>query len=124
MFKILSNFYLFVDFFNIMFFIVTINGTLAEVNRGLCELQEEIDETTAGEMVVEIPLVGISWLKAWPYLLHSIIPIWHLAFFYTFITKKDKIYDTFYNIFQGKAIKNVKEVMDNLGMEEEKGGRP
>lgn len=69
-------------------------------------------------MDIEIPLVGISVIKSWPYLLHSIIPIWHLAFFYTFITKRDKIYNIFYEVFQGKAVKNVSEVMESIGVKD------
>lgn len=118
MLRVIGSFYLFVDFFNIIFFIVTITGTLREVNDGLCELQQNIDKVTKGKMDIEIPLVGISWPKAWPYLLCSIIPVWHLAFFYTFITKSDKIYGTFYNIFQGKAVKNVSEVMESIGVKD------
>lgn len=115
MLRVIGSFYLFVDFFNILFFIVTITGTLSEVNDGLRELQHNIDNVTEGKGNIEIPLVGVRWLGAWPYLLYSIIPVWHLAFFYTFITKKEKIYDTFYNIFQGKAVKNVSEVMESIG---------
>lgn len=118
MLRIIENFYLFVCFFNILFFIVVITDTLREVNNGLHELQENIDTATNGKMDIEIPLVGISLLKSWPYLLHSIIPIWHLALFYTFITKKDKIYDTFYKVFQGKAVKNVSEVIESIGVKD------
>ena len=118
MVRVIGSFYLFVDFFNILFFIVVMTDTLREVNDGLCELQQNIDKVTKGKMDIEIPLVGIRWLKAWPYLLYSITPIWHLAFFCTFITKKEKIYDTFYNIFQGKAVKNVSEVMESIGVKD------
>lgn len=69
-------------------------------------------------MDIEIPLVGISVIKSWPYLLHSIIPIWHLGFFYTFITKRDKVYNVFYKVFQGKAVKNVSEVMESIGVKD------
>lgn len=118
MLRIIESFYLFVCFFNILFFIVVITDTLREVNNGLYELQQNIDAVTKEKMDIEIPLVGISWLKTWPYLLHSIIPIWHLALFYTFITKRDKIYDTFYKVFQGKAVKNVSEVMESIGVKD------
>ena len=118
MLRIIESFYLFVCFFNILFFIVVITDTLREVNNGLHELQQNIDTATNRKMDIEIPLVGISVLKSWPYLLHSIIPIWHLALFYTFITKRDKIYDTFYKVFQGKAIKNVSEVMESIGVKD------
>ena len=118
MLRIIENFYLFVCFFNILFFIVVITDTLREVNNGLHELQQNIDTVTKEKMDIEIPLVGISWLKAWPYLLHSTVPFWHLIFFYTFITKKNSIYNTFYNIFQGKAVKNVSEVMESIGVKD------
>ena len=118
MLRIIESFYLFVCFFNILFFIVVITDTLREVNNGLHELQQNIDTATNRKMDIKIPLVGISLLKSWPYLLHSIIPIWHLALFYTFITKRDKIYDTFYKVFQGKAIKNVSEVMESIGVKD------
>ena len=118
MLRIIESFYLFVCFFNILFFIVVITDTLREVNNGLHEIQQNIDIATKEKMDIEIPLVGISLLKSWPYLLHSIIPIWHLALFYTFITKRDKIYDTFYKVFQGKAVKNVSEVMESIGVKD------
>lgn len=118
MLRVIGSFYLFVDFFNILFFIAAITGTLREVNNGLCELQQNIDKVTKGKMDIEIPLVGISWLKAWPYLLYSIVPVWHLTFFCTFITKKDKIYNIFYNIFQGQAVKNVREFMESIGVKD------
>ena len=118
MLRIIVSFYLFVFFFNILFFIVVITDTLREVNNGLHELQQNIDTATNRKMNIEIPLVGISVLKSWPYLLHSIIPIWHLALFYTFITKRDKIYDTFYKVFQGKAVKNVSEGMESIGVKD------
>lgn len=118
MLRIIESFYLFVCFFNILFFIVVITDTLREVNNCLHELQQNIDTATNRKIDIEIPLVGISLLKSWPYLLHSIIPIWHLALFYTFITKRDKIYDTFYEVFKGKAIKNVIEVMESIGVKD------
>lgn len=118
MLRVIGSFYLFVDFFNILFFIVTITGTLSEVNDGLRELQHNIDNVTEGKGNIEIPLVGVSVIKSWPYLLHSIIPIWHLALFYTFITKRDKIYNIFYKVFQGKAVKNVSEVMESIGVKD------
>ena len=118
MLRIIESFYLFVCFFNILFFIVVITDTLREVNNGLHELQQNIDAVTKEKMDIEIPLVGISWLKTWPYLFHSIVPFWHLIFFYTFITKKNSIYNTFYNIFQGKAVKNVSEVMESIGVKD------
>ena len=118
MLRIIESFYLFVCFFNILFFIVVITDTLREVNNVLHELQQNIYTEANGKIDVEIPLVGISVLKSWPYLLHSIIPIWHLALFYTFITKRDKIYDTFYKVFKGKAVKNVIEVMESIGVKD------
>ena len=118
MLRIIESFYLFVCFFNILFFIVVITDTLREVNNVLHELQQNIYTAINRKIDIEIPLVGISLLKSWPYLLHSIIPIWHLALFYTFITKRDKIYDTFYKVFQGKAVKNVSEVMESIGVKD------
>lgn len=118
MLRIIESFYLFVCFFNILFFIVVITDTLRKVNNGLHELQQNIDTATNGKMDIEIPLVRISVIKLWPYLFHSIIPIWHLAFFYTFITNRDKIYNTFYKVLQGKAVKNVSEVMESIGVKD------
>ena len=67
MLRIIESFYLFVCFFNILFFIVVITDTLREVNNGLHELQQNIDTATNRKMDIEIPLVGISLLKSWPY---------------------------------------------------------
>ena len=55
MLRIIESFYLFVCFFNILFFIVVITDTLREVNNVLYELQQNIYTEANEKMDVEIP---------------------------------------------------------------------
>lgn len=119
MIRLVASVYMFVALFDIMFFIRAIGRARRDVDNELRELDRKLDEE------LEIPSddkdyfcladnLILKWYNGWPYLLHSIIPFWHLVFFYTFLTNGKQIEYMFYVAFRGKAEQYVKGILEDL----------
>lgn len=115
--------YLFVSFFDILFFIRAISRAARDVKNDLREMEKKIDieldfSKDDKDYVSIADEMNIKWYNGWRYLFHSIIPIWHLLFFYTFLTHGSTIEEMFYIAFRGRAEKYVetslKELMEEI----------
>lgn len=117
MIRFVASVYMFVALFDILFFIRALNKARWTVYQEMYKYSIELDKSLGYEGEDGTNLADgmvFSWHKAWPYLLYSLCPIWHLVFFYTFLTHGDKIEQMFYMVFRGKAEKYIEGVLEEL----------